>query len=1696
MKNYLRILALAALFLLPMSMKAQVPIPYTNGFEGDSALVGWTYDPTTDAGLNNYAAHTGSSGYRFTYYTYPDYLITPELTGTNSGVQVEFWYKNHSSSYPETFQVGYSTTDTALSSFTWDASVTIANQTWTLYQAVYPAGTKYVCINYLSDDMFYLFIDDFSAIVPPTCLPVTSVNVDAVTESSVTISWTDEENTGASYSVYNGDTFVGISSTNSYTFTGLDANTVYTFGVVANCSATDSSIMATVDARTSCASGECMLTIVGADSYGDGWNGNAIDIYYGNDFLATFTLMSGTSHNEQLWCLGSNVPLSFVWVDGMYSEEASFGIYGNTEELLYTATGSNLTDGLFGTMTDACSGTFSAIDDTDTAGDTLTLVLDVANPNMGSITPAPGTYQYQYGDNDSVFLYANPDTGFYFEGWAYSYTFEGETYFDTVYGVAYNPLNIVVDDWFGVSTMTFTALFTVNAPNTYSIATSCDSTMGYVYGGGEYIDGDIFTVTAVPYDGFHFVEWLVYSVNDGDTTFFGSTESNPLSYYSDDNYLCVAVFEADLVCNSTSCDIIINGYDSYGDGWNGGSLSLMQNGQIVGSMAVEDSMATQSFTVCNDYPVDLVWNSGNWGEEVSFTIYSATGASLYSTNSAITFVSGNTFAVINNVCTNPTVVENHDTAVVTIAVNDATMGTTTPAPGTYYYLDSDTLLLEAVANDGYVFDHWTVTYTYQGTVETFDDDTPQLGFYGSTLAANSPLTFTAYFAVETIDTNVNYYTITATCDSTMGYVTGGGVYSENDYTFTVTAYPYAGYHFVMWQVYDEDGEYLGYATENPFEYYVEANYTCVAIFEADPTPVECAGTSCTITIDGYDSYGDGWNGGSLNLVQNGQTVGYMAVEDSMASQSFTVCNDYPVDLVWNSGSWDGEVSFAIYSATGASIYSTNSAVAFVSGNTFAVISNVCTNPTVVEYHDTAVVTIAVNDSTMGTTTPATGTYYYLDSDTLLLEAVANDGYVFDHWVVTYTYDSVVNTFETSNQELAYLGVTLAYNSPLTFTAYFAAHTIDTVVFSLSVNDSTMGSITPAPGTYTYTSEDIVTITATPTAGYVFQGWQLNYVYMGESYSTMYSSVNPFIMNVENWVGLDMLNFTAVFGEAQYYTITATCDSTMGYVTGGGLYSDEDETFVVTAYPYEGYHFVMWQVYDEDGEYLGYATENPFEYYVDANYTCVAIFEADPTPIACAGTSCTITIDGYDSYGDGWNGGALYLMQNDTVVGYMSVGDSAATQSFSVCDAYPVDFVWNSGEYDSEVSFSINSPTGVSIYNVTNAGNLVDGGVFATVSNVCTNPTVVENHDTITVTIAVNDATMGTTTPAPGTYTYLDNEILSLEAVPADGFFFDYWVVDFSYMGMAVQDTLDDPMIQFQMSYLTQFAPLTFTAYFSGTPSYEITDTVTCIYAVNDATMGTTNPAPGTYTYYTGQVLHCVAVPNEGYHLAGWMVNVTVGDETLLDTVLNLPFEDFFGLFGGWTVEQGENGYVWSITAIFEGGEAPYVPADSVAITYAVNNADWGTINPAPGTYYYAVGDVFSVSATPAEGHELVGWVYSVMYYGVEIQSDTIMEPIAEFGDTVVDEMLGFSFVLTALFDGPATDGIDGIDADNVKVYSTDSKVIVRGAEGQRVVLYDVSGRVLENRQNATDNVEFNVNNSGVYLVKVGKAAARRVVVIR
>ena len=108
-----------------------------------------------------------------------------------------------------------------------------------------------------------------------------------------------------------------------------------------------------------------------------------------------------------------------------------------------------------------------------------------------------------------------------------------------------------------------------------------------------------------------------YSFADNTGTLTGSFFSSPFQY------------NANVVCAPsapTAGDWVFELNDSYGDGWNGASLTVTIDGEETTVELLDGSSATEIVTVpAGSEVISIIYNSGDWDSEVTFEITSANG---------------------------------------------------------------------------------------------------------------------------------------------------------------------------------------------------------------------------------------------------------------------------------------------------------------------------------------------------------------------------------------------------------------------------------------------------------------------------------------------------------------------------------------------------------------------------------------------------------------------------------------------------------------------------------------------------------------------------------------------------------------------------------------------------------------------------------------------------------------------------------------------------------------------------------------------------------------------------------------------------------------------------------------------------------------------------------------------------------------
>jgi hypothetical protein len=122
----------------------------------------------------------------------------------------------------------------------------------------------------------------------------------------------------------------------------------------------------------------------------------------------------------------------------------------------------------------------------------------------------------------------------------------------------------------------------------------------------------------------------------------------------------------------------------------------------------------------------------------------------------------------------------------------------------------------------------------------------------------------------------------------------------------------------------------------------------------------------------------------------------------------------------------------------------------------------------------------------------------------------------------------------------------------------------------------------------------------------------------------------------------------------------------------------------------------------------------------------------PANVAGSGTSCNYTFNMLDSYGDGWDGAQMRVMNGSTVVAILA-GPTAfypegdfLSQTVSLQSGISYSLEWNTagaygGYYDSEVGISVVNASGVTVYSMDFDSEALVGTTLTTISADCPAP---------------------------------------------------------------------------------------------------------------------------------------------------------------------------------------------------------------------------------------------------------------------------------------------------------------------------------------------------------------------------------------
>ncbi len=332
-------------------------LPFVESFEettGNSEC--WTLDATSNIGGNNGMGFITLNGHRmlrFSSYSnatdYNQYGYSPrwEDASAYNTLHVRVRYATYGGN--DKLNFGYITpTDTI-----WDPTdyTTGGNSDFQYYEAFIPTSATKLAFHYYGDYSYYAWID--SVMVNPVegtyCYTVSNPTVTDITADGATIHWVADASQ-STWLVRIDSTIYSVNDT-TYTINGLDARTTYTVYLAADCSV-DTSDWISVQFTTDCANGSCDVTVDMTDGYGDGWNGNAVEVWQNGTLAGSATLTTGNTGTATI-NVCSGTPTEFRFHSGSYPDEVSFTIYDGGAAEIYTAAIGDMTNVANGTVLDS-----------------------------------------------------------------------------------------------------------------------------------------------------------------------------------------------------------------------------------------------------------------------------------------------------------------------------------------------------------------------------------------------------------------------------------------------------------------------------------------------------------------------------------------------------------------------------------------------------------------------------------------------------------------------------------------------------------------------------------------------------------------------------------------------------------------------------------------------------------------------------------------------------------------------------------------------------------------------------------------------------------------------------------------------------------------------------------------------------------------------------------------------------------------------------------------------------------------------------------------------------------------------------------------------------------------------------------------------------------------------------------------------
>lgn len=362
------------------------------------------------------------------------------------------------------------------------------------------------------------------------------------------------------------------------------------------------------------------------------------------------------------------------------------------------------------------------------------------------------------------------------------------------------------------------------------------------------------------------------------------------------------------LCDDGSCDIAFHLTDSYSgmDGWNGGSIRVIQNGIQIGNATIANgsNVAEVYVPVCSSMPVALVFNAGSYPHEMGGTVETQDGTVVYTISGMTSSMNGDTLATVDVPC--PTCLPATNLVVDTFTANTITISWQPTGDNTTWAVyANDVLVSNTVTDTTYTFTTLDANTIYTVGVRALCEDNDSSAMRTAT--------------VRTACSNGNCeFTIEMTDQYNDGW-NGNAIYIyQNGELFETATIPTGNNRTMTLSPCLGDPVALvwhtgSYITETSFVIKDANDSTLLTVSNATGSSTACSNGDTLVIFDGQCNanvvFVPGTQPGSCSAPTNLTTT---ATENSI-TLNFTAVSDnidgYEVEIV--NGAWSGSMGNAV-----------------------------------------------------------------------------------------------------------------------------------------------------------------------------------------------------------------------------------------------------------------------------------------------------------------------------------------------------------------------------------------------------------------------------------------------------------------------------------------------------------------------------------------------------------------------------------------------------------------------------------------------------------------------------------------------------------------------------------------------------------------------------------------------------------------